>query len=523
MRDARGPPGGGRAIGGSDFLQLRPGRRPAEGLTAWLAGRVRAGGGRRPAGAGRAAAGHPRAGRATSASPAAWSSRRTSGWSTRAWSAPGTGAGTVVAPRAGDAGRAAHGRRPPSGPRRPGCRCRWPAGVDLDLSPGVPDLSAFPRAAWLRAERAVLEPGQRVRPGLRRPAGQRPAARASWPAGWPAPAACGPAPTTSSWSPAWPRPSPCSPRRCGPRGTTAIAVEDPGSRGARDELAHWGLRPVRGAGRRRTAWTWPTLVATGARGGAAHPGPPVPDRRRAGPAPPPRAARLGGAADGLVIEDDYDAEHRYDRAPVPALQALRAGPRRPHRQHLQDARPGHAAGLADPAARTCTPTWSPPSTPATSAAPRCRSWCWPELLAGGDYDRHLRLVRARQRARRDAVLAALREHLPSARVEGVAAGLHLLLTLPGHGRRRRRRPRGAGPAGRRAGPPAVLAPAAGPDRPASSSATPPTRRTACATRYAASPPRSAGGEPAGSPMRLRHRATADPYGSSGSARASHHP
>ena len=52
------------------------------------------------------------------------------------------------------------------------------------------------------------------------------------------------------------------------------------------------------------------------------------------------------------------------------------------------------------------------------------------LLATGDYERHLRRVRTRQRDRRDALLAALREHLPHARIEGVAAGLHLLVTLP---------------------------------------------------------------------------------------------
>jgi GntR family transcriptional regulator/MocR family aminotransferase len=52
------------------------------------------------------------------------------------------------------------------------------------------------------------------------------------------------------------------------------------------------------------------------------------------------------------------------------------------------------------------------------------------LIATGEYDRHIRLVRTRQRRRRDALLAALREHLPHARVQGVAAGLHLLLTLP---------------------------------------------------------------------------------------------
>jgi GntR family transcriptional regulator/MocR family aminotransferase len=30
------------------------------------------------------------------------------------------------------------------------------APANVDLSPGVPDLGAFPRSAWLRAERAVL-------------------------------------------------------------------------------------------------------------------------------------------------------------------------------------------------------------------------------------------------------------------------------------------------------------------------------------------------------------------------------
>jgi GntR family transcriptional regulator/MocR family aminotransferase len=52
------------------------------------------------------------------------------------------------------------------------------------------------------------------------------------------------------------------------------------------------------------------------------------------------------------------------------------------------------------------------------------------LLGSGDYERHLRNVRVRQRRRRDALLAALRTHLPQARVAGVAAGLHLLILLP---------------------------------------------------------------------------------------------
>ncbi|MBC7278176.1 hypothetical protein [Nocardioides sp.] len=52
------------------------------------------------------------------------------------------------------------------------------------------------------------------------------------------------------------------------------------------------------------------------------------------------------------------------------------------------------------------------------------------MLTSGAFERHLRLVRLRHRARRDALLEALAEHLPAARIHGVAAGLHVLATLP---------------------------------------------------------------------------------------------
>jgi GntR family transcriptional regulator/MocR family aminotransferase len=53
------------------------------------------------------------------------------------------------------------------------------------------------------------------------------------------------------------------------------------------------------------------------------------------------------------------------------------------------------------------------------------------LMTSGELDRHLRGMRRRHLRRRDAVLQGLAEHLPTARVHGVAAGLHLLVTLPG--------------------------------------------------------------------------------------------
>jgi GntR family transcriptional regulator/MocR family aminotransferase len=52
------------------------------------------------------------------------------------------------------------------------------------------------------------------------------------------------------------------------------------------------------------------------------------------------------------------------------------------------------------------------------------------LIATGELEQHIRTVRKRQRTRRDALLGALREQLPEARVQGVPAGLHLLITFP---------------------------------------------------------------------------------------------
>jgi GntR family transcriptional regulator/MocR family aminotransferase len=51
-------------------------------------------------------------------------------------------------------------------------------------------------------------------------------------------------------------------------------------------------------------------------------------------------------------------------------------------------------------------------------------------IATGELEHHIRGVRQRQRSRRDALLGALRSHLPAARVQGVPAGLHLLITFP---------------------------------------------------------------------------------------------
>jgi GntR family transcriptional regulator/MocR family aminotransferase len=132
---------------------------------------------------------------------------------------------------------------------------------------------------------------------------------------------------------------------------------------------------------------------------------------------------------GLVIEDDYDAEFRYDRQPVRALQGLD-----PDRVAYL----GTASKSLAPALRL---GWLVlPSELADDAArikhlldvssPAIEQLALARFIACGDYDRHVRRARAVYRRRRDRLLAALGAELPDCTVEGVAAGLHVLLRLP---------------------------------------------------------------------------------------------
>ncbi|MET8544985.1 PLP-dependent aminotransferase family protein [Kitasatospora sp. NPDC004799] len=296
----------------------------------------------------------------------------------------------------------------------------------IDLTPGVPDLAAFPRAAWLRAERAVLDGlaaadlgygDVRGTPALRR-------AVARWLARNRGIRAdpdevlivAGTAQALALLG-----------RALGRAGVHEVAVEDPGSLGARQHLAHWLAAtppvPVDAEGIRVDA-----LRATGAPAVLLTPAHQYPtgvvlggDRRR-------ELLRWAGEG-GLVVEDDYDAEHRYDRPPVPALRA--ALPE-------QVCYAGSVSKLLAPALRTGWLLVPARLREAVLDAKRFADLGNPvlpqlvlaRLMESGDLDRHLRLLRRRHRRRRDAMIAAIRTHLPAATVHGAAAGLHLMLTLP---------------------------------------------------------------------------------------------
>jgi GntR family transcriptional regulator/MocR family aminotransferase len=139
--------------------------------------------------------------------------------------------------------------------------------------------------------------------------------------------------------------------------------------------------------------------------------------------------RWATASGALVIEDDYDAEYRYDRAPIGAIQGL--GPDRV--VYAGTASKTLAAGLrlgwfvlppdlvADVAAAKLQ---------ADRGSPVIDQLTFADFLDHGDFDRHLRRMRPIYRKRRDALLAALARHLPDLEPAGVAAGLHLVAWLP---------------------------------------------------------------------------------------------
>jgi GntR family transcriptional regulator/MocR family aminotransferase len=134
--------------------------------------------------------------------------------------------------------------------------------------------------------------------------------------------------------------------------------------------------------------------------------------------------------EAIAIEDDYDAEYRYDRAAVGALQGLD-----PDRVVYA----GSASKVLAPALRI---GWLvvPPrllhgvgleKILADRGTDRIEQHAFADFVARGELDRHLRRMRARYRARRDALVEALAEELPEASVRGIAAGLHAIVELPG--------------------------------------------------------------------------------------------
>ncbi|MCW2864279.1 MAG: GntR family transcriptional regulator with aminotransferase protein [Actinoallomurus sp.] len=144
-----------------------------------------------------------------------------------------------------------------------------------------------------------------------------------------------------------------------------------------------------------------------------------------------RAAVLRWAArrGALIIEDDYDAEYRYDRAPVGAIQGL-APDRVVYAGTVSKTlAPGLRLGwLVVP--RHLVDAVAKAKVTADRGSPVVDQLAFADFLTRGEFDRHLRRMRPVYRRRRDALLAALGTRLPDLEPTGVAAGLHLVTWLP---------------------------------------------------------------------------------------------
>ncbi|MGK5630120.1 PLP-dependent aminotransferase family protein [Streptomyces sp. URMC 123] len=337
------------------------------------------------------------------------------------------GSGTRVARRAEPAPVRGRGRaltfRDPSGPARP-----FPGTPAYSLLPGLPDAGSFPRTGWATAMRRALATAPNEAFGYTEPRGRRELrvvlaeylARARGVRADPE------------------RIVLCAGFVHGLMLLSSVLREAGGRRMAVEE---YGLGLHRELIRRTGLATVPLAVDEhGARTGElarsadvsavlltpAHQFPlgmPLhPDRRAA-------VVDWARATGGLVIEDDYDGEFRYDRQPVGALQGLDP-------EHVVYV--GTVSKSLSPALRLAWMVLPERLLGPVTAAKGAVHWhssaldqlALADFIASGAYDRHVRGMRQRYRRRRDRLVAALAEHAPGLRVGGIAAGLHAVLRLP---------------------------------------------------------------------------------------------
>jgi GntR family transcriptional regulator/MocR family aminotransferase len=335
------------------------------------------------------------------------------------WLTARTGSGTWVAGHPAPAG-------PPPRPDRPAGR-----EPRYDLRPGAGDLAAFPRRAWLAAARKAVAAAPPHVFGYPDPRGL-PALRDAL-AGYLARARGVTAdPGRILVCAGFTQGLALLSQVLAARGARAIAVEAYGHAAHRRLPEARGLLPVPlpvdAAG--AVTGSLPGLTASAGvtaclltpahqfpLGVTLHP-----ERRRA-------AVSWAVATGGLVIEDDYDGEFRYDRQPVGAMQALAPG---------QVAYAGTASKSLAPGLRLgwlVLPGWLMDDMVAAKEAAGAAGSALDELtlaefITSGGYDRQIRLARLVYRRRRDRLVAALRQHAPQVRVTGIAAGLHALAELP---------------------------------------------------------------------------------------------
>lgn len=321
------------------------------------------------------------------------------------WLSARTGSGTSVA------SRAAPPPEPDSADSAAVSRRRY------DLRPGEPDLSAFPRGAWLAAARKALAASSDAALGYGDPRGlpvlrgvlaeylARARGVVAQPGGGNIVICSGFAHGLEVVS-----------RALLATGARTLAVEQYGHQAHRDVAMLQGLRlhPI-------------PLDASGAVAGAADA-----DAAMLTPAHQfplgmtlaPHRRRAFTDRVGVVIEDDYDGEFRYDRQPVGAMQALAPDRVVYAGTASKSLAPGVRLGWLVVPSRLLDAVVA-----ALGGGPSALDQLiLTELISSGGYDRQIRRARLAYRRRRDRLVAALAPF--GLRVSGIAAGLHALLDFP---------------------------------------------------------------------------------------------
>jgi GntR family transcriptional regulator / MocR family aminotransferase len=332
--------------------------------------------------------------------------------------------GYLVA-RSGDGTRIADGlaQQPPA-PRAPEAAMRR---IRYDLRSGLPDLSFFPRREWRSAMTTVLRelPDAALSYGSRRGLRQLRIALSGY-LGRVRAVVADPerlfisAGAAHGMQIVW--------HTLRQRGARRIAVEDPAWQAIPDTVAQAGLEAVPIAVDEH-GLDVAALERVGVDAVVLSPAHQYPTGTVLGPQRRAELivwARRNGA---LIVEDDYDAEYRYDREPIASLQGL-----------APDcvAYVGTASKTLAPAVRlgwVLVPTHLVGEMAAQHGVSRAMpsaltQAAYATMLERSEIDRHLRRTRRRYHARRNTLIAALARWLPEASVGGAAAGLHLIAWLP---------------------------------------------------------------------------------------------
>lgn len=295
-----------------------------------------------------------------------------------------------------------------------------------DFDPGLPDLSGFPSSSWMRSLRvAQRAPFSAFGPGDPRGA---PELRNELMSYLGRVRGAAPEPEHTILCAGFTQAFAILCRVLRDRGLERIAVEDPGWPQHRLIAEHAGLEVV-GIAVDEQGIEVSELMRSGCEVVVTTPAHQFPTG--AVLSSERRAALLEWAeeTDGLVVEDDYDSELRFDRVAVGAVQGLA-----PERVcHIGSVSKRLVPGLR--LGWMISPSWLSGALTydkglADGGSPVLEQLALADFIARGELDRHLRRMRLRYRARRKGLRVAAARRLRGASVVGVPAGLYALLLLP---------------------------------------------------------------------------------------------